>query len=311
MRIVSLIASATEIAAALGLEDCLVGRSHECDYPPGVGRLPVCTAPRFAVDGSSRDIDDGVKALLRENSSIYTVDAELLRRLRPDLILTQAQCEVCAVSERDVLQALQGWPNRPPAVVTLLPNDLADVRADIRKVAAAAGCVARGEALLAAWDERTEAIRAEVGAAGTKPRVACLEWLDPLMAAGNWVPELVEQAGGINLFGEAGRHSPGMSWEELAAADPDVIVAMPCGFDLERTAGEMAVLDRHPVWPTLRAVREGRVYATDGNQYFNRPGPRLAESLEILAEILHPEKQRFGHEGAGWRRCRGAGIERQ
>ncbi len=300
-RIVSLIASATEIVCALGLEDQLVGRSHECDYPPSVQRLPVCTEPRFDVHGSSRQIDERVKGTLQEATSVYRVHADMLRALRPDVILTQTQCEVCAVSAKDVENALCSWLDSRPRVVTLEPNAWADVWADIQRVADALGVAARGQGLLDELQERMRTIAARARPL-RRPTVACLEWLDPLMAAGNWMPELVGLAGGVNLFGSAGRHAPWLSWEELRQRDPEIIVALPCGFDLPRTRAEIASLQNHPVWPALQAVRAGQVFLTDGNQFFNRPGPRVVESLEILAEILHPGGFALGHEGAGWRR---------
>jgi iron complex transport system substrate-binding protein len=301
-RIVSLISSATEIVAALGFEDELVGRSHECDFPHSVRRLPVCTAPKFAVEGNSREIDAGVKSLAQQGTSVYQVDAHLLRRLRPDVILTQSQCDVCAVSLRDVEAAVRDWQGTCPRIVALAPNALADVWADIGRVADGLSVPARGAALVAKLRERVAAIADRARALADRPTVACLEWLDPLMAAGNWVPEMVDLAGGVNLFGVAGRHSPWMSWEQLCERDPEVIVALPCGLDLARTRAEMAALTGKPGWDRLRAVGAGRAFVTDGNQFFNRPGPRLVESLEILAELLHPEAFTFGHEGQGWQR---------
>jgi iron complex transport system substrate-binding protein len=298
-HIVSLIASATEIVCALGYGDQLVGRSHECDYPKEVERLPVCTGPRFDVTGSSREIDELVKATLRESPSVYRVDAELLQALEPDVIVTQAQCEVCAVSEKDVVAALGADQGRT-RVVVLSPLALADVWHNIGQVAEALGVPERGQALAAALQQRVASIAAQAQRLAARPTVACLEWLDPLMAAGNWVPELVELAGGVNLFGAAGRHAPALGWDELCRADPDVIVALPCGFDLQRTRRELAAVAARPGWDRLTSVRQGRVYATDGNQFFNRPGPRLVESLEILAEILHPQAFPFGHAGSDW-----------
>ena len=299
-RVVSLIASATEIVCALGLEHLLVGRSHECDFPASVKRLPVCTEPRFEVQGTSREIDERVKATLQSEISVYRVFDSVLRDLRPDVILTQSQCAVCAVSDRDVAGALTGWPGRLPRVLSLQPQALNDIWQDIAAVAEVLGAAAQGKALVRSLQHRVAAIADEAHALPTRPTVACLEWLDPLMAAGNWAPELVELAGGINLFGVAGKHSPWMSWDELVERDPEFIIALPCGFDLARTQAEMVHVTSHPAWPSLRAVRDGRVYVTDGNQYFNRPGPRLVESLEILAEILHPECFDFGHRGTGW-----------
>ncbi len=300
-RIVSLIASSTEIVCALGFGDDLVGRSHECDYPTWVSRLPVCTAPKFPTDGTSYEIDQRVKAILAEGLSVYRVDAERLRELAPDVVVTQSQCEVCAVSLRDVKQAVCQWIDSQPRIVSLESNALRDVWRDIRAVASALGAADRGEALVARLRSRIDDIACRARSVVRRPTVAVIEWIDPLMAAGNWMPELVERAGGVNLFGEAGRHSPWMSFEDLVRRDPDWILVIPCGFDLERTQREMALLAAHPQWRTLRAVRERRVVLGDGNQFFNRPGPRLVESLEILAEVLHPEAFRFGHEGVGWR----------
>jgi iron complex transport system substrate-binding protein len=299
-RIVSLIASATEIVCALGFEDDLVGRSHECDYPATVKRLPVCTAPRFDVEGTSRDIDERVKSILRDAASVYAVDADLLKRLQPDVIVTQSHCQVCAVSETDVERAICTWLGGAPRIVSLAPNNLEDVWTSIRQVAVVLDVPEGGDSLVAELRRRVEAISARAANLPGRPGVACLEWLEPLMAAGNWVPELVDLAGGRNLFGSAGKHSPWMSWDDLRQRDPNIIVALPCGFDLERTRAEMVALTGRADWSELAAVRGGRVHVTDGNQFFNRPGPRLVESLEILAEIIHPEAFAFGHHGVGW-----------
>jgi iron complex transport system substrate-binding protein len=301
-RIVSLIASATEIVCALGFEKDLVGRSHECDFPESVKRLPVCTEPKFNVDGSSYQIDQRVKAVLQEGLSVYRVHADVLKRLNPDVILTQSHCEVCAVSQRDVEQAVADWLSSTPRVVSLAPNGLADVCDSVRQVADALGASESSATLVRALQQRMASIADRARALPLRPSVAYVEWIDPLMAGGNWMPELIELAGGVNLFGEAGKHSPWMTWDELRGRDPDVIFVAPCGFDLARTRAEMPALTRRPEWPALRAVRAGRVYLADGNQYFNRPGPRLVESLQILAVVLHPEMFSFGHEGTGWQR---------
>lgn len=299
-RIVSLIASATEIVAALGFEGFLVGRSHECDFPPGVVRLPALTRPKLRVDASSAAIDREVKALLAQALAVYDVDADHLRALAPDVVVTQTQCEVCAVSLKDVEEALAAWTGQRPRLVSLAPNGLADVWADIGRVASALRDAAGGRALIMRLQRDIARLATQAAAARTLPRVACIEWIAPLMAAGNWVPELVTLAGGINLFGEAGLHSPVMNWAGLAAADPDIVVIMPCGFDIARSRAEMPALAAQPGWNDLAAVRAGRVYLADGNQYFNRPGPRLVESLEILTELLHPDLFPPGHEGTGW-----------
>jgi iron complex transport system substrate-binding protein len=285
---------------ALGQEASLVGRSHECDWPPGVRRLPAVSRPAFPTTGSSRAVDLALKERLRRALSIYDVDAKLLRRLSPDLIITQTQCEVCAVSPADVERAVCEWTERPGRILALEPNGLDDVWADIGRVAGALGVAAAGEALVAGLRERVAAIAHRAAALEDHPRVAVIEWIEPLMAAGNWMPELVAIAGGTNLFGEARRHSPWMTWDALVASDPDVLLVSPCGFDLARTRSEMGPLTGAPGWRDLRAVRTGRVYLADGNAYFHRPGPRLVESLEILAETLHPGAFAFGHEGRGW-----------
>jgi len=298
-RIASLLASATEIVCALGARDQLVARSHECDFPTDVDRVPAVTAPKLDTSLPSAAIDGAVKELLEQALSVYKVDAEALRALKPELIVTQTQCEVCAVSESDVIAALATWTGTKPAIVSLRPDGLADVFADIERVAAALGRVESGAALVASMRRRMDAVAARA-ASLAKPRVACIEWIEPLMAAGNWMPELVTLAGGINLFGEAGRHSPWMTLDQLVAADPDIIIVLPCGFDIARSRVEMPALAARSEWQRLRAVREGRVALVDGNQYFNRPGPRLADSAEILAEILHPGAFGTAGEGTAW-----------
>lgn len=283
----------------MGAADRLVGRSHACDHPPGVERLPALTAPKHPTDGTSYEIDERLRALLQEGLGVYRVDAERLRELEPDVILTQTQCDVCAASLADVEEALRSWVGGDPELVALAPNRLADVWEDVRRVARALDVPERGEAVVRELESRVEEVAGRARGGSHRPRVACVEWLDPLMAAGNWVPELVELAGGESVFGAAGEHSPWLEWEALREADPDVIVLMPCGFDIGKTMAEADSLRRRPGWPELRAVREGRVYVVDGHQYFNRPGPRLVESLEILAEILTGGAA--VHRGIGWR----------
>ena len=301
-RIVSLIPSATEIVAALGFEDQLVGRSHECDFPPSVRDLPALTEPKFDLNGNSRQIDERVKTVLKDALSVYRVDEAKLNDLKPDIIVTQAQCEVCAVSLTEVERVARECLDTPAQIVSLEPMQLSDLFADIDRVAEALQVPERGLELNFKLRERMDEIAQRAADLPVKPTVACIEWIDPIMAGGNWMPELVEMAGGIELFGKAGKHSPWLEWDDLWAADPDVIVVLPCGFDIERARQEMPALTQRPGWKTLRAIRNGQVYLTDGNQYFNRPGPRLVESLEILAEIIHPEAFHFGHEMTGWMR---------
>lgn len=300
LRIISLIPSATEMVAWLGLTDCLIGRSHECDYPPEVQSLPVCTAPKFNPEGTSLEIHDRVTHLLQSALSVYQVKTEMLEQLQPTHILTQAQCEVCAVSLTDVEQAVAALTHSQPKIISLQPQTLTDVWTDIERVATTLGVSA--EEPLANLKQRVNACTQVTQnlSPADRPTVACIEWIDPLMAAGNWIPELVQLAGGVSVFGAIGEHSPWLKWEELIAADPQVIIIMPCGFDLQRTQQESQQLAQHPRWSTLQAVKTGRVYLTDGNQYFNRPSHRLVDSLEILAEILHPEQFHFGFVGKGW-----------
>ena len=286
-RIVSLIASATEIVHALGQFPNQVGRSHECDFPPEVTTLPVCTKPTIDIHADSREIDRAVKDRVRNALSVYDVYDDVLERLQPTHIITQTQCEVCAVSLRDVERSVASRLASKPKIISLTPNALADVWDDIQRVADSLDIAECGHKVIASLKERMDAISERARAAHERPTVACIEWIEPLMAGGNWTPELIDMAGGVNLFGEAGKHSGYFTWDELEQSDPDVIVISPCGFDIERTRQEMHWLTDRPAWRGLRAVRQGRVYLADGNLYFNRPGPRLVETLEILAEMLH------------------------
>jgi iron complex transport system substrate-binding protein len=303
LRIISLIPSATEIVAALGLTDRLVGRSHECDYPVSVQALPVCTAPKFNPEGASGEIHDRVTQLLQTALSVYEVKTDVLEQLQPTHILTQAQCEVCAVSLADVEQAVMALTQTQVEVISLQPNVLSDLWADIEHMGQALGIEV--ETLLAELKQRVETIAQTTQdiSEADRPTVACIEWADPLMAAGNWIPELVQLAGGKSVFGTVGQHSPWLEWEALVEADPDVIILMPCGFDLDRTQKDLDQLTQHPQWTTLSAVQAGHVYITDGNHYFNRPGPRLVDSLEILAEILYPNQFEYGYQGKGWKKA--------
>lgn len=301
-RVVSLLPSLTEIVCALGCGERLVGRSHECDFPAGVERLPVCTEPKLDPRAGSAEIDARVKGLVRDGLSVYRVDGERLRDLAPDLILTQDQCEVCAASLGDVEAALGEWLGARPRVVSVRPSSLGDVWEDVGRIADALGVAGRGRELVARLTERVIAIGERAAGLGGRPQVACLEWLEPLMAAGHWMPELVALAGGRTPFGTPGAASPWIDREALLAADPDVVLALPCGFDLARTRSEWSTLGCSAALADLRAVREGRVFLADGNAFFNRPGPRLVESLEILAEILHPADFCFGHAGRHFER---------
>lgn len=302
-RVVSLLASATETVCALGKRSLLVGRSHECDYPPEVRALPRCSDPSFAVEGTSAQIDAAVRAAAADRAlSIYRVDPHKLRELRPDLILTQTQCEVCAVSLKDVEAALAAELRASCRVVALSPTRLSDVYADIARIGEAVGAKHQAADLLTKMRSRLAGLAASTRLL-PKPRVAVLEWLEPIMGAGHWIPELLEAAGCADAFSVgAGRAGRWLKPAELAAFDPDLIVAAPCGFPIARTRPELSELLTRPEWSSLRAVREGRVFVGDGNEFFSRPGPRLVETAEMLAEIAHPDEMRFGHENRGWRR---------
>ena len=311
MRIISLLASATEMIYQLGCLDQLVGRSHECDYPPEVQSLPVVSKAQIDIDTSSAQIDAQIKQLAHKTAepedpalkalSIYTIDVDQLQILQPDIIFTQTQCEVCAVSERDVMQAIQHLTGLQPRVVSLAPYQLNDVWEDVLRVGEALARYDQAKILVSDYKKRLDYLRNATSKFGSRQRVTVLEWLDPLMAAGNWTPELVDYAGGENVFGEVGLHSPWLSWEELQGEDPDVLVLSPCGFSIERTLQDIAILQEHPAWQSLRAVKNRRVYAIDGNQYLNRSGPRLVESAELLGRVIWGEQLRVEVDANGWK----------
>ncbi len=321
-RVASLLPSATEIVCALGLGDALVLRSHACDHPPGIDALPFATEPRHAPPGTSGGIDRELRELLEEGLGVFRVDADRLRAAAPEVILTQDQCAVCAVPLAAIEEAACALLDPPPRIVSLAPTTLAEVMASVEVVADALGVPERGR-LLREEMERGMRTVAE-GAAGraggdpaaggrARPRVLTIEWFDPVMPAGNWVPELVELAGGENLLGEAGAHSPVTPWAAMARTDPDVIVLVPCGFGVERALEEVGVLQALPGWGELRAVQEGRVAVADGNRFFNRPGPRLVASAEILAEIFRAVRSDGGLQGRwsgdGWVWAHAVGIQ--
>jgi iron complex transport system substrate-binding protein len=285
-RIASLLPSATEIVCALGLGQSLVARSHECDYPEFVQRLPVCTASKIGDRRTTHEIHAEVSAILQNDISVYRVESELLRQLAPTHIVTQVQCEVCAVSLRDVEAALADWDGGPPRIVALNPQSLEDVFVDIDNVGRSLGCRDAAESLVGSMRARMQEIVHSSSQRSHMPRVAVIEWIEPLMVAGNWMPTLVEMAGGIDAMSKADQPSAWITWNDLAQADPDIIVVCPCGFRIDDSIRDWHLLASNPIWNSLRAVREEHVFVEDGNQYFNRPGPRLVESLEILAGIV-------------------------
>ena len=306
MRIVSLLASGTELVAALGAGDQLVGRSHECDFPEWVKRLPVLSRPTFPIDGTSGDIDRRVREKLRAGQPLYQVDEAALTALAPDVVITQTHCEVCAVGP-DALAGVAAHATpalRRQKVAAFQGGSLDGVLTDFERVAAVIDRADAGHQLVA--DLRARLARWRTETAGlTRPRVVCLEWTDPPFAMGNWGPELVTLAGGDDALGTPGVHSRAIDWQDVVAADPDVLVIAPCGFALPRARADVPALQARPGWSDLRAVRSGRAFVADGNLYFNRSGPSLFATIDRLAEMLHPE--RFGHirHGADYENIRG------
>jgi len=288
VRVASLLPSATEIVCAVGARSDLVGVSHECDHPAGVLGLPVLTRTRAALPRASGAIDRAVRAILEDALAVYEIELERLRAARPDVVVTQDLCDVCAVSLDDVRGALAELAAADVAVVSLRPERLADVWSDVRRVGTALGRAAAGERVAAELEARLTALQERTARLGERPTVLTVEWIDPVMIGGTWMPELASIAGGRALVTEPGQRAPTLAREELLALDPDVVLVKPCGFDLARAGEELATLSRNLPWDTWRAVRAGRVWLADGNAYFNRPGPRLVESAEILAACLHP-----------------------
>lgn len=282
------------------MEKDLVGRSHECDYPASIKKLPVCSEVHFKVSGDSRDIDSQVKSNLSHGQPFYKIHADVIERLKPDVIITQSHCEVCAVAEKDIERDLKNKISPDLKIVSLRPNGLNDLWVSMKSIAEAAGLPDGGAAQVENLKARISEISKKTQDLPQKPAVASIEWIDPLMSAGNWMPELVQLAGGVNLLGKAGVHSPNMSWEDLQNKNPDIIIILPCGFDLARTREEVKSLTKHPGWFDLPPVLNNKVFLLEGNQYFNRPGPRLVDSLEILAEIFHPEIFNFGYKNEAW-----------
>lgn len=301
LRIVSLVPAATEIICALGGRSRLVGRSHECDFPEQVRALPVVTSSKVDPTAPGGEIDRSVKEVAAAGGSLYRIDAALLSELKPDVIVTQADCAVCAVTEADLNRALETHPDPKPRIVALNVNRFADLWQAFAVVAGVLGFDDGGRSGVSPLKERVAEVATRVATGVTKrPSVLALEWLDPLMSGGNWLPELIELAGGSPVLARAGAHSPWIDWQAVVARNPDVIVLLPCGFGLERARGEAVALTARPEWNRLKAVRSGRVFVCDGNALFNRPGPRLVDSLECMAEMLHPAHFPARHRGPCW-----------
>lgn len=289
MRIITLLPSATEIVCRLGLREHLVGITHECDFPAAVLGLPKVTRTHIPHGATSAEIDEMVRLRAKRRMALYDLDEPLVRSLRPDLIVTQALCDVCAVDETEVRRAAcaMGWG---PRIVNLEPTSLAGMFDSMRDVAVAANAPDQGESAIAELKQRVSAVVQRSGGISKRPSVVFLEWLDPLFCGEHWNPELIDLAGGVELIGKSGERSRRIEWSELQAADPDVLFIACCGFSEARARVDLAATREKPQWNNLKAVRTNRVYVADGSAYFSRPGPRLVESLEILANRLHPER---------------------
>ena len=300
MRIISLISSATEIVSSLQCTDSLVGISHECDHPDSIKKLPVCSEPRFDINGKSIEIDQNIKSLLQEALSIFRVKEDVIRLLKPDIIITQSQCDVCAVNIKDVRIAIEQVIGISPEIISLSPTCLEDVWNDILNI----GIVLEKESIA---EKVVKNIKNDISTISKNNKdkdpvsVGCIEWTEPLMFAGNWVPEIVKIVGGKSLFGVAGKHSNWSKYEELYQNDPDKIIFMPCGYDMNRTKVELSNLTHDARWKSLKAVKRNEVYLTDGNQYFNRPGPRLLDSIKIMHDIINNTNV-YNFKNYGWRK---------
>jgi len=293
MRIVSLLPAATEILYAVGAGNAVVGVTHECDFPAEAAKKPALIRPRVDPSALPAEVDRQVRELVGRGENIYALDTDLLLRLQPDLIVTQDLCDVCAISADDLAAALLRFPagNRP-RVVSFTPRSLDDVWKGVREIAEAADCASEGRALAESLALEAATVRQAVADAAPRPRVLCLEWFDPPYAAGHWVPEMVRLAGGIDVLGREGAPSFGIQWQEAISAQPEILLLMSCGYDLERNIHVWRSTNLPPGWDEVPAVRNDRVYAVDANAYFSRPGPRLSEGLALLAALLHPTRVR-------------------
>jgi iron complex transport system substrate-binding protein len=288
-RIVSFLPSATEMVCALGLSDRLVGITHECDHPPSVRTKPIVVRSAISMETMTQaEIDRTVSERLQSGHSLYQVDEKLLQELAPDLILTQDLCQVCAPSGNEVTQALNALP-RKPEILWLTPKSLQEIAKNLRAIGEATGCSAKAEELIASGRSILDHIAETARQAGSRPRVFCMEWLDPIYCSGHWVPEMVTIAGGVDHLGHEGSDSVRVAWEDVLAWKPEVVVIMPCGYRLDQVLEIAPQLCARPHWRELPAVQQGRVYAVDASSYFARPGPRVIEGTQLLAHILRPE----------------------
>jgi iron complex transport system substrate-binding protein len=288
LRIASLLPSATEIVCQLGLGDDLVGVTHECDYPPFVKSLPKVTRTLIPHDATSLEIDGLVRERLKSQKALYSLDMPTLEQLRPDLLVTQGLCDVCAVAEEEVTAAACSLPGRPK-VVNLEPMRLSEVFDCIRLVGDAAGISNRADQVITQLQARVDRVAHCNAQLKYRPRVVLLEWVDPPFCSGHWSPELVRIAGGMEGIGREGERSRTTAWEEILLCDPEFLIVACCGFNVERTLLDIPLLKQYPGYAELACVRQGNVFVIDGNSYFSRPGPRLVDSVELLAHTLHPD----------------------
>jgi len=301
MKIVTLIPSATEIVAFLGQKKSIVGRSHECDFPRDLSKIIKLTEPKINVEGTSGEIHKQIEVILEKSLSVYKVHVDELKKLNPDFIVTQSHCEVCAVSFSEVESITNKHLGKNTKIISLQPNKLQEVFDDIKRVAKSLGVENdHNNKLINNLQVRLNDIKKKSQKL-KKPKVLCVEWIDPLMAAGNWIPEMTKIAGGEDILGKIGIDSHWIKFEDIESQDPDFIVFIPCGFNLNKTNDEVKkFLNKNNNFKKLKAFKNKNLYVTDGNQYFNRPGPRLIDSVEILAEIFHSDIFNFGHKNNEW-----------
>ena len=299
-KIVTLIPSATEIVSFLGEKNSIIGRSHECDYPLGLEKIDKLTSPKINVDGTSNEINKQINSLLENSLSVYKVNVQKLKKLNPDYIVTQAHCEVCAVSFSEVEDIVKKYLNKKTKIISLQPNTLKEVFDDFDRVAEELDIYnSKNRNLINLLKKRVDQIKNL--SFYKKPKVACVEWIDPLMVAGNWIPELVSISGGDDIFGNIGKNSHWIKFEEIKKSDPDIIIFMPCGFDINKTNEELKIFfKKNPIWKSLKSFKNESFFVVDGNQFFNRPGPRLIDSIEILLEIIHPSLTDLNYKKKGW-----------
>ena len=301
MKIVTLIPSATEIVSFLGQKKYIIGKSHECDFPRDLSKITKLTEPKINVEGTSGEIHKQIEVILEKSLSVYKVHVDKLKKLNPDFIVTQSHCEVCAVSFSEVENITKEHLGKNTKIISLQPNKLEEVFNDIKRVAKSLKVYNdHNNKLINNLKIRLNDIKKKTKKL-KKPKILCVEWIDPLMAAGNWMPEMTRIAGGEDILGKIGVDSHWIKFEDIQNQDPEFIVFIPCGFDLNKTFQEVKkLININNAWKKLKAFKNKNLYITDGNQYFNRPGPRLIDSIEILAEIFHSNKFNFGHKNKGW-----------